>query len=243
MRKTVTELNGRVKKAEADRDKALRMAQWKGARRFIKALKQMSLRDAQFNLQQRTKLNDYEGEFLTSVEAFKATETAYKEQMELQAPVTYWTQKAEDHKIQQNTLKFWVIAYFAVTTPAVIGAFGLAGGWLIGISAGGGKVDSPLYVVTGAGLAAVTTLVFWAGRLLTRFYLSQNHLHHDANDRAVMTKTYLALTSVRQADENDRAIILAALFRPSADGIVKDDGAPDMGVASVASKILTGGKP
>lgn len=47
---------------------------------------------------------------------------------------------------------------------------------------------------------------------------------------------------MKQADEKDRAIILAALFRPNTDGIVKDDGAPDLGPASVAAKILTGGR-
>lgn len=243
LRRTITELNRRVEAAEQEREKALRMAQRLAARRFLRTLNKMKQRDAGIDILQRTKVNDFEGASKEAIERFAATEATYKEKMALLAPVSYWEAKAADHKRHERSLKWWVVAYFAIVIPAVIWAFGLTGGWLIGIANGGGKVDSALYVVAGAGLAAVTTLVLWAGRLLTRFYLSQNHLYHDAGDRAVMTKTYLALTAEERADEKDRAIILAALFRPSADGIVKDDGAPDLGVSGVASKILTGGKP
>ncbi|WP_425487836.1 DUF6161 domain-containing protein [Microvirga lupini] len=60
----------------------------------------------------------------------------------------------------------------------------------------------------------------------------------DAEERATMVKTYLALTEKHAADEKDRALVLASLFRPTTDGIVRDDGAPDMSPAALLSKVL-----
>ena len=51
-----------------------------------------------------------------------------------------------------------------------------------------------------------------------------------------MTQTYLALTRENAASETERQIILTALFRNSADGIVKDDGPPDIGLQALISK-------
>lgn len=52
-----------------------------------------------------------------------------------------------------------------------------------------------------------------------------------------MTTTYLALTRKNAVDEKDRQVILGALFRNSADGIVKDDGAGDIGLAALLSRV------
>jgi hypothetical protein len=103
-----------------------------------------------------------------------------------------------------------------------------------------GRLDSPvaLYVVFSGGLAMFSTLVFWLGRLLTRPYLSERHLKTDADKRAVMTKTYLALTKEGQATEAERSIILTQLFRGSSDGIVKDDGPPEIALQSLISKLV-----
>lgn len=59
-----------------------------------------------------------------------------------------------------------------------------------------------------------------------RLYLSEHHLSVDADERAVMAKTYLALVNEDKADKEDRHIVLETLFRHSTDGIVKDDASP-----------------
>jgi hypothetical protein len=53
-----------------------------------------------------------------------------------------------------------------------------------------------------------------------------------------MIQTYLALIKESKLDEKERALVLSPLFRPSSDGIVKDDGAPDIGAAALISKLL-----
>ncbi len=53
------------------------------------------------------------------------------------------------------------------------------------------------------------------------------HLLTDAGERVVMVQTYLSLTEGDHlASKEDRQLILQVLFRPAADGIVKDEGMP-----------------
>lgn len=73
----------------------------------------------------------------------------------------------------------------------------------------------------------LATLCFWVLRLLVRVFLSNMHLENDASERVTMAKTYLALLRKgRLPEKEDISMVLAALFRPSGDGIVKDEGVP-----------------
>lgn len=85
------------------------------------------------------------------------------------------------------------------------------------------------------GLLA-TTAFLWAGRILVRLFKSEHHLAIDAEERATMVHNYLALQLKQQVEPKDLHLVLCAVFRPTADGIVKDDAAPDIGLASLLSK-------
>lgn len=69
--------------------------------------------------------------------------------------------------------------------------------------------------------------------------MSEHHLAIDAEERATMVLTYLALMERGAAEDKDRALILAPLFRLTSNGIVKDDAAPEFSPAGIASKLLT----
>jgi hypothetical protein len=76
-----------------------------------------------------------------------------------------------------------------------------------------------------AGLLGVIGV--WAVRLFVRMFLSHSHLATDAAERVTMVKTYLALLEGdKLPSDDDRKLILQALFRPASDGIVKDEGLP-----------------
>jgi hypothetical protein len=73
----------------------------------------------------------------------------------------------------------------------------------------------------------LATLCFWFIRLLVRIFLSNLHLENDAAERVTMAKTYLALIRNDDLPKGDNInTVLAALFRPTGDGIVRDDGIP-----------------
>ena len=69
-------------------------------------------------------------------------------------------------------------------------------------------------------------MAIWAIRLIVKLFLSSLHKSNDAAERVVMTETYLSLIESDKLQNEDRQIILHALFRHSADGIVKDEGVP-----------------
>jgi hypothetical protein len=53
-----------------------------------------------------------------------------------------------------------------------------------------------------------------------------------------MITTFLALTRKGTVNDEDRKFILAALFRPGADGIMREEAAPDTIFAALMSSIL-----
>ncbi len=171
-----------------------------------------------------------------ALDSIRNVENTYTTFMGLKAPVEYWKKKAGEHDTAEATARRRLVWFFPIAAAVFIVAFTVAGGLLVCF----GKDHQPLQLVIGAGLASLITLMFWVGRLLTRLYLSQHHLRHDAEERAVMTETYLALTHEEAANAEDKKIILAALFRTGADGLVKDDGAPDLTFAGLLSRYGAG---
>jgi hypothetical protein len=171
-----------------------------------------------------------------AVASIEATEQAYKELMALKAPVDYWNLKAERHRVAEGQAAGRVRWFFGLATPLMAGMFGFVGWYLL--TQVTGAPQPGFYFVASAGLATTAGLMLWIGRLLTKLYLSQHHLRQDAEERAIMTTTYLALTADQAASDPDRAIILNALFRPTSDGIVKEDGGLDPNLASALSRVL-----
>jgi len=167
--------------------------------------------------------------------SFKTVESQYREFMGLKAPVEYWTKKAEKHKAgsEQNLER---LTSFAVIGGLILTAFlGImaAIAWNLATS----NPPLPVYLTLVTISLAVTTGVIWATRVFVRNYLSEQHLYIDAEERATMIQTHLALIEGGQNDPDERKILLQAIFRPTADGMVKDDAAPSFPGAN----ILNGG--
>lgn len=55
---------------------------------------------------------------------------------------------------------------------------------------------------------------------------SQMRQEADAAQRRVMTMTFLSLLQKESVSDNEKAIILAALFQGNEVGAIQDDGAP-----------------
>ena len=66
------------------------------------------------------------------------------------------------------------------------------------------------------------SFVFWSV-----LFLSQLHLAADASERMTMVQTYLSLQeSGRTFKDEDIRLVLNALFRPTSDGLIKNDALP-----------------
>lgn len=80
------------------------------------------------------------------------------------------------------------------------------------------------------------TAAVWITRILTRLYLSEHHLAIDAEFRSTMAETFLALIEEGAIENKQMEQVLAALFRPASDGLVKDDAAPSFSPGDLLSR-------
>lgn len=192
----------------------------------------------------RGKWNAVQGEWqegaTAAVSEIQATNAAFKELMKLKAPVEYWTNKAGQHQARETSALTRLYVFFPITLVVMVGAFVGTGAFLITHpDTTTSKAPIALYVVVSGGLLLLSTIAFWIGRLLTKLYLSEHHLRNDAEERAVMATTYLALTNEGAAEVSERQIVLNALFRPTPDGIVKDEGPTDTSLQGLLARLAT----
>lgn len=144
---------------------------------------------------------------------------AFKEAMALRGPVNYWRRKARKHRVQA---KRQMVQSFKSLGGLAIG-LGLTAIWAFWKVNDKGVPDAWKISV----LILMSVLGIWAVRLVIRMWLSSAHLATDAEERVTMVQTYLALIEDgKMTKDEDRALVLTPLFRPAADGLVKDEGLP-----------------
>lgn len=144
---------------------------------------------------------------------------AFKEAMALRGPVNYWRRKARKHRVQG---KRQMVQSFQSLGGLAIG-LGLTAIWAFWTVNDKGVPDAWKVSV----LILIAVLGIWAARLVIRMWLSSAHLATDAEERVTMVETYLALIEDgKMTKDEDRALVLTPLFRPAADGLIKDEGLP-----------------
>lgn len=185
-----------------------------------------------------------------TAEELKQLNETYDTHMALAAPVSYWEGKRDKHSewakwsfvaltvcmLIFGGVLFWELhgvakmiedtRLAAVASSAANAKLGSA----TAISPASSTLSPLLDVLATWKIGAyilLVTLAFWFIRLLVRIFLSNIHLENDASERVTMAKTYLALIRDGSFEGKEHiGTILAALFRPTGDGIVKDEGLP-----------------
>ena len=163
---------------------------------------------------------------------------SYTEKLRIETSVSLWTKRGEEHSNEavRSRNRLWVIGLFGGILAGLVswGAVNLAervfSGGIVAAKAATESGLRPTFhyeLVLAAGVTLLyLTLYLWSMRVLMRMYMTEHHLKIDAYSRANMAQTYLALVKDKAAGEADRHIVLASLFRPVVDGIVKDDAMP-----------------
>ncbi len=164
------------------------------------------------------------------------TET-YDNHMKLAAPVSYWDKKRVKHRN-------WSFGFFGLICVAMWRFGSLLVTELESVSKAVelAKVMPPVQNSSSSTVGSMielastwkigsfillATLGFWVIRILVRLFLSHIHLENDAAERVTMAQTFLALKRDSALSGTEHiGTILAALFRPTGDGIVKDEGLP-----------------
>jgi len=191
-----------------------------------------------------------ENQLVTQQDKFQKLQDLFYSHMKLRAPVKLWEGRAQEHRNNARNafITFCVIAFLAVLAgtlvPWMLGDY-IAASFVTEVCSGDGSercvrefsAKGPLTI---AGLLLVMSLALWLIRLQYRVYLSERHLSLDANEKRAFTETYLAMKEGRDVGSDNEAIVLAALFRPTQDGIIRDDeSALDFSAAALLAKQLS----
>lgn len=164
------------------------------------------------------------------------THQDFVEQLKTETAVKLWENRAELHRARHSNFQWWTMRFggggLALLLAWIFLGFELAR-WLF-------ADDKTAQIASySAGSIALFTMFVWTMRVMVRSMLSQDHLATDASARSALAHTYLALIKEEAATPEDRAIILATLFAPVSDGLVKDDGMPALSPTGLAAHYLT----
>ena len=88
-------------------------------------------------------------------------------------------------------------------------------------------------------IAMFFTCLLWYVRMQMKLFLSERHLALDALERSTFAEVYIEFLGEKDSSNEaagQRAAVYAALFRPTTDGIVKEEGGLDPSIAAALSK-------
>lgn len=143
----------------------------------------------------------------------------YESQIALQEPVAYWKSKRVGHRIGSGVFAGLFLIYTGICTFQL---YNFATSFTDGFT---GFLDfwKDASLSSFGAFASLIALGLVFARLLYRLFASQLHLWNDASERVTMIQTYLALAQKGHAKEEFLGALLARLFSPSSDGVIKDD--------------------
>ena len=183
-----------------------------------------------------------------------AAATAFRETNALKAPVVLWQEKETKHQAESAAARNFFIGSLIATGVLVIVLASLlifckdvAYALVAPIGCDPAKPETcsgfsarGLSILT--LVAAFFTCLLWYVRMQMKLFLSERHLALDARERTAFAQTYIGFLAEKDSSDEaagQRAAVYAALFRPSTDGIVKDEGGLDPSIAAALSKFLT----
>lgn len=160
----------------------------------------------------------------------------FSEDLKLETAVELWNGRAQDHKTAYENARRWTgwtaVVGLVVLVASLVLIFRLAQDQF--------TEPTPQLIFFAAASALLFTPYVWVLRIMVRSMMAENHLAIDASSRSAMAHTYLALIKENAASKDDRAIILAALFNPVTDGLVKDDAMPTISPTGMVASAITG---
>ncbi|WP_267087006.1 DUF6161 domain-containing protein [Xanthomonas sacchari] len=164
---------------------------------------------------------EWEDQSKAHVDEWAALKKVYDTELGLRAPTTYWKDRARK---QLMTASIYGVVFAAVMASFSVVFIAEGVPYLHGIN------EKANVFVALAPLVIPAFAAVWILRILGRLLSESISLMRDASERATLVMTFLALmkddsTGQSVIKDEDRILILHALFRPSS-GAVVDDAPP-----------------
>lgn len=177
----------------------------------------------------------HKGEFETfhksSEEQIKALENQYSELLKLQEPVKYWKDRATELNAKANKMLGVVIAITVVAVFLIYALLWLTPEGMLNSIFNGDKTAAIRWSIV---FAIFISFIAFLIRAIMKYMFSNFHLARDAEEREKLTYLYVSLLNKGDFSEDERKIVLQALFSRSDTGLLKEDSSPTMpGISSV----------
>jgi hypothetical protein len=168
---------------------------------------------------------------------YERVKKLFFEDMKFKAPVRLWGLREETHRVASKKAfcTFLVLAavtaVIAICVPVCFGNY-IAESFIIAKDKFSAK--GPLLV---GGILTTMSILLWIIRLQYKVFLSERHLMLDAAEKKAFAQSYRSLRRDAEVSKDSEAVVLAALFRPTQDGIIKDDESGlDVSAAAILAK-------
>ena len=156
------------------------------------------------------------------LEEFKNLKKAYIAHLSLEAPERLWNQRSNDHKIKTIN---WTIVLISV----VLILIGFSTCFIKNIHEYSiGIIREVPFLSESFILISVISFFIYIIRILVKIVMSHHHLYVEYEQKAAMTRFYQALIKAdTKINEQEKIIIINALFSKVDSGLVKTDGSGD----------------
>jgi hypothetical protein len=230
------EVRGTIQKKHAELLTAAGAANdaWHASKANVENLYQHQ--QTEFKTMEERRANTFNAKLEQHSEKLAQLEDTFKKNSALRASVQYFNARAKSHSFKAGVFTFLAL---------LVGVFTVWGAVEIARTVFTDK-DNKTIQPTNVQIALAIIcgfLLLWLLRLLVRVLLSNLHLATDLRNRATLVQAYLSLILEGGAlQDSDRSQIIALVFRPVGDGLVRDDGAPP-NAFSAAQDLLSGRTP
>lgn len=152
-------------------------------------------------------------------------EQAYREHMKFKAPAEYWKERASFLNLEGKKFMNWLIS---LTLLGILMLFSLL--WLTPEDMLANIFSkNPVRAIRWSIIfITLISLLFVGIQALKKAMFSSFHLARDAEEREKLTVFYLSLIKDSTITQEDRSLVLQALFSRADTGMLKDESGPTM---------------
>ena len=153
---------------------------------------------------------------------FDELKNTFREKLRLDGPAKYWDTFADHYENRGRTWRNWALGTAGVLVLFILVFLANSPSWFLGSEFTAGSIRGTVLVAL-----TVSVLIYFV-RLFVKLSTSAYHLSRDARERYQLTHVFLALIKEGATNDEDRQIILQALFSRADTGLLKTDGGPSM---------------
>ena len=158
-------------------------------------------------------------------------EKTFTEKLRLDGPAKYWDTFADRYEKRGRTWRNWALGTAIVLVLSISVLLAKPPSWFLEPEFTAGSIRGTVLV------ALAASVLIYLIRLFVKLSTSAYHLSRDARERYQLTHVFLALIKEGATNDEDRPIILQALFSRADTGLLKTDGGPTMPTGAMGNII------